>query len=136
MRDLMHRLTEEGKTVFISSHLLTEVQQICTRVAIINLGKLVTETTVEQLLTGRGAFIVTVERAKEALALVKAKPWGSEAYLAANGAIITLAPQGRGRELNLFLANAGFVADTITPSTEHLEQVSLRLTNSGSGEVQ
>ncbi len=63
MRDLMHRLTEEGKTVFISSHLLTEVQQICTRVAIINLGKLVTETTVEELLTGRGEFTVTVERA-------------------------------------------------------------------------
>src|SRR5260221_982382 len=136
MRDLMHRLTEERKTVFISSHLLTEVQQICTRVAIINLGKLVTETTVEELLTGRGEFTVTVERAQEALALVKAQPWGSEAYLAANGAIITLAPHGRGRELNLFLANAGFVADTITPSTEHLEQVFLRLTNSGSGEVQ
>src|SRR5260221_11393419 len=51
MRDLMHRLTEEGKTVFISSHLLTEVQQIITRFCIINLGKLVTETTVEELLT-------------------------------------------------------------------------------------
>jgi ABC-type multidrug transport system ATPase subunit len=136
MRDLMHRLTEEGKTVFISSHLLTEVQQICTRVAIINLGKLVTETTIEELLTGRGEFTVTVERAQEALALVKAQPWGSEAYLAANGALVTLAPQGRGRELNLFLTNAGFVADTIAPSTEHLEQVFLRLTNSGSGEVQ
>ena len=33
MRDLMHRLSSEGKTVFISSHLLTEIQQICTRVA-------------------------------------------------------------------------------------------------------
>src|SRR6266851_5479653 len=59
MRDLMHRLTEEGKTVFISSHLLTEVQQICTRVAIINLGTSVTETIVEELLIGRGDFTVT-----------------------------------------------------------------------------
>src|SRR6266446_1513387 len=136
MRDLMHRLAAEGKTVFISSHLLGEVQQICTRVAIIHLGKLVTETTVEELLTGRGEFTVTVERAQEAFTLVKAQPWGSEAYLDANGAIITLAPQGRGRDLNLFLANAGFVADTIAPSTQHLEQVFLRLTHSGSGEVQ
>lgn len=39
MRDLMHRLASEGKTVLISSHLLTEVQQICSRVAIINFGK-------------------------------------------------------------------------------------------------
>src|SRR5256886_16752541 len=42
MRDLMHRLTAEDKTRFISSHMLSEVQQICTRVAIINLGKLIT----------------------------------------------------------------------------------------------
>ncbi len=136
MRDLMHRLTAEGKTVFISSHLLTEVQQICTRVAIINLGKLVTETTVEELLTGRGEFTVSVERASEALALVKVQPWGSDAFLDANGALVTLAPQGRGRDLNLFLANAGFVADTIAPSTQDLEQVFLRLTNTGTGEVQ
>ncbi len=47
MRDLMHQLAAEGKTVLISSHLLPEVQQICTRVAIINLGKLVTESTID-----------------------------------------------------------------------------------------
>src|SRR5262247_1113980 len=45
MRDLMRRLAAEGKTVFISSHVLSEVRQICTRVAILNLGRLVTETT-------------------------------------------------------------------------------------------
>src|SRR5574340_538459 len=61
MRDLMHRLAAEGKTVFISSHLLTEVQQICTRVAIINLGKLVTVATIEELTTGHGEYTVTVE---------------------------------------------------------------------------
>src|SRR5690348_17380303 len=52
MRDLMHRLTGEGKTVFISSHILSEVQQICTRVAIVNLGKLVKESTIEELTSG------------------------------------------------------------------------------------
>ena len=39
MRDLMRRLASEGKTVFISSHVLTEVRQICTRVAILNFGR-------------------------------------------------------------------------------------------------
>src|SRR5437660_9748313 len=54
MRDLMHRLAAEGKTVFISSHMLSEVQQICTRVAIINLGKLISESSIEELISGRG----------------------------------------------------------------------------------
>src|SRR2546429_7218766 len=63
MRDLMHQLSAAGKTVFISSHLLTEVQQICTRVAILNLGKLVTASTVEELISGRGEYTVKLERA-------------------------------------------------------------------------
>src|SRR5438105_5877366 len=113
MRDLMHRLSAEGKTVFISSHLLTEVQQICTRVSIINLGKLVKVSTIEDLISGHGEFVVTLERAQEALALVKVQPWGKDARLDARGALITTAPGKRGRDLNLCLVDAGFAPETI-----------------------
>ena len=136
MRDLMHRLTAEGKTVFISSHLLTEVQQICTRVSIINLGELVKVSTIEDLISGHGEFVVTLERAQEALALVKAQPWGKDARLDARGALVTTAPGKRGRDLNLFLVDAGFAPETIAQSTQDLEQVFLELTNSGTGEIQ
>ena len=136
MRDLMHRLTAEGKTVFISSHLLTEVQQICTRVSIINLGELVKVSTIEDLISGHGEFVVTLERAQEALALVKAQPWGKDARLDACGALVTTAPGNRGRDLNLFLVDAGFAPETIAQSTQDLEQVFLELTNSGTGEIQ
>jgi ABC-type multidrug transport system ATPase subunit len=136
MRDLMHQLSAAGKTVFISSHLLPEVQQICTKVAIINLGKLVTESTVEELTSAHGEFSVTLERAQEALALVQAQNWGREARLSAQGALITPAPGNRGRELNLFLVQAGFAPDTISQATQDLEEVFLRLTNGGTGGVQ
>ncbi len=135
IRDLMHCLSAEGKTVFISSHLLPEVQQICTRVAIIHLGRLVTESTVEDLTRGHGEFTVTLERAEQALSLVRAQAWGKDARLDANGALLTPAPDGRGRDLNLFLVNAGFAPDTIVQSTQDLEQVFLHLTNGGSGEI-
>ena len=135
MRDLMHRLTAEGKTVFISSHLLTEVQQICTRVSIINLGELVKVSTIEDLISGNGEFVVTLERAQEALALVKAQPWGKDARLDARGTLVTTAPGNRGRDLNLFLVDAGFAPETIAQSTQDLEQVFLELTNSGTGEI-
>src|SRR5438552_12683910 len=136
MRDLMHRLAAEGKTVFISSHLLTEVQQICTRVSIINLGELVKVSTIEDLISGHGEFVVTLERAQEALALVKAQPWGKDARLDARGALVTTAPGNRGRDLNLFLVDAGLAPETIAQSTQDLEQVFLELTNSGTGEIQ
>jgi ABC-2 type transport system ATP-binding protein len=133
MRDLMHRLSAEGKTVFISSHLLPEVQQICTRVGIIHLGKLVTESTIEELTNGRGEFAVTLERAQEALALVQAQVWGKSARLDAGGALITPAPGDRGRDLNIFLVQAGFAPDTIVQATQDLEEVFLRLTGNGNG---
>ncbi|MGH2480100.1 MAG: ABC transporter ATP-binding protein [Ktedonobacteraceae bacterium] len=136
MRDLMHQLSAAGKTVFISSHLLPEVQQICTRVAIINLGKLVTESTVEELTSAHGEFSVTLEQAREALALVQAQSWGREARLNEQGALITPAPGNRGRDLNLFLVKAGFAPDTITQATQDLEEVFLRLTSTGTGGVQ
>ncbi|HEX4208318.1 MAG TPA: ABC transporter ATP-binding protein [Ktedonobacteraceae bacterium] len=136
MRDLMHRLSAEGKTVLISSHMLTEVQQICTRVAIINQGKLVTETSVEALLRGQGQYTVHVERAREALHLVQQQPWGKEAQLDTHGNLVTLAPNGLGRALNLFLMQAGFVPDSLSQTTQDLEQVFLQLTDSHAGDVQ
>lgn len=135
MRDLMHNLAAEGKTVFISSHLLSEVQQICTRVAIISLGKLVTVSTIDDLLRGDGEFELQVERASEALALIQRQPWGHGARMNDKDMLISPAPEGRGRNLNSFLSNAGFVPDSITQTKQDLEQVFLDLTNTGNGEI-
>jgi ABC-type multidrug transport system ATPase subunit len=137
MRDLMRALAAAGKTVFISSHVLSEVRQICTRVAILNLGELVTETTVEELVAGHGQFVVRLELAylQEALALVQQQPWGRGARVDESGALIAPAPNGHGRDLNLFLVNAGFAPDSLTPEVHDLEQVFLNLTNSSNGDI-
>jgi ABC-2 type transport system ATP-binding protein len=135
MRDLMHSLAAEGKTVFISSHILSEVQQICTRVAIISQGQLITETTIEDLLRGEGKFSVQVENTQEALFLIKQEPWGAGAELDEHNAIITYAPNNRGRDLNLFLVKAGFAPDSLSQATQDLEKIFLELTGSKGGEI-
>ena len=53
----------------------------------------------------------------------------------ASGALVTFAPEGRGRDLNVFLVNAGFAPDSLTLETHDLEQVFLNLTNSANGET-
>jgi ABC-2 type transport system ATP-binding protein len=134
MRDLMHRLADEGKTVFISSHLLSEVQHICHRVAIINHGQLITETAVEDLISSKGEYVVKMENGQEALKLIQSWPWGQNARMESENTLITSAPNGRGRDLNLFLVNAGFAPDSFTPAIQDLEHVFLELTHAGEGQ--
>ena len=49
-RSLFTNLSKDGKTIFISSHLLDEVQRICTHVGMINKGKIVFSGPIEQIL--------------------------------------------------------------------------------------
>jgi ABC-2 type transport system ATP-binding protein len=133
IRDLLRRLAAEGKTIFLSSHVLGEVQQISTRVGIIRQGQLVVESTVGALIQGTGEFLVTVDRPREALALVRMQSWGGRARLDDAQRLVTRAPGDQSGALNLFLVNAGFVPGAITPATETLEEIFLRLTQSPTG---
>jgi len=54
LRQLLLRLAEDGVTVFLSSHLLAEVQEVCTRVAIIAGGRIAYEGALEDLLARAG----------------------------------------------------------------------------------
>jgi ABC-2 type transport system ATP-binding protein len=58
IRDLMQRLKSEGKTVFLNSHLLGEVELICDRVAILSQGELARQGTVAELTRQQNRFVV------------------------------------------------------------------------------
>src|SRR3989454_1288228 len=131
MRDLLRELAGEGKTVFISSHVLSEVQQICTRVAIINHGKLVRVAPVAELIEAHGEFEVKVDSPHDLAAALHLQPWGAEAR-AEDGLVITSAPGGRGRELIRFLVQNGFEADAVSPRHKDLEDIFLSLTGADS----
>ncbi len=49
VREVLQRLRDQGKTVFLNSHLLSEVEQVCDRVAILVAGKVVRQGTLEDL---------------------------------------------------------------------------------------
>jgi ABC-2 type transport system ATP-binding protein len=139
MRDLLRQLSASGKTIFISSHVLSEVRQICTRVGIMNLGKLITESTVEELVSGQGDYAVHLEPGQEesAVALLQRQPWGQSArFDPETGSVITPAPGGRGRDLNLFLVQNSFAPESLAPQTIDLEHVFLQLTGNGEGGIQ
>ena len=127
MRDLLRNLAAEGKTVFISSHVLSEVQQICTRVAIINHGKLVRVAPVAELLDAPGEFEIKVDAPDALAAALRLQPWGQEARVE-HGLVITRAPEGRGRNLIAFLVNNGHNPDSVSERQRDLEDIFLSLT--------
>jgi ABC-2 type transport system ATP-binding protein len=128
MRDLLRGLAESGRTVFISSHVLAEVQHTCDRVAIVDRGRLVRLAPVAELLSDGGEFAVRLDGADAALALVRREAWGATARLE-DGALISASPTGHGRDLLRFLAGAGIWADTIDRHQRSLEEVFLGLTH-------
>ena len=134
MRDLLHGLAAEGKAVFLSSHLLSEVQQICSRVIFLNAGKVVADKTVEALTRGQGEFVVRVENAEDVLVLLHLQPWGQTARLESTGTLLTPAPQQSGRDLSAFLAQAGFPPESLAPATQNLEEVFFSIINTHEGE--
>ncbi len=71
VRNLIGSLADNGATVFLSSHLLHEVEQVCDRIAVINHGQIVTQGSVDELLRSQ-EMVVRVrvsspEQAKRAL---------------------------------------------------------------------
>ncbi len=73
IRAMIRSISASGVTVFLSSHLLAEVEQVCTHAAIMNKGRLVSAGTVEQLTSGANVVYLEVDDtsgAEKALAAV------------------------------------------------------------------
>ncbi|MDQ6773741.1 MAG: ABC transporter ATP-binding protein [Candidatus Dormibacteraeota bacterium] len=132
MRDLLRRLAASGKTIFLSSHVLAEVEQTCDRVAIVSLGRLVRLAPLAELVAASGVFEVCSADAPAALLLIRRHDWGAGARIE-GGVLVTASPSGRGRELTDFLVGSGFTPDSVTERRHGLEEVFLDLTSAGGG---
>ena len=65
IRDILQNLKAQNKTVFINSHLLSEVEMVCDKVAILNKGKLIREGTVQELTNKQHEYFFQFENALE-----------------------------------------------------------------------
>src|SRR5207245_1739935 len=101
VRDLILALKAEGKTVFLSSHILAEVEQICDRAIIINQGRVIRAGTLEELLAGASGVEIVVDQLPETVemellqaASIEGSP-GVKIEREAHGVKITVAPEAK-----------------------------------------
>ena len=76
IRRLIIELSQQGLTIFLSSHILHEVEQMCKNMAIINSGRLLVQGDVGQMIGSENdIYTVKVDRPKEASDLLKTREW-------------------------------------------------------------
>jgi ABC-2 type transport system ATP-binding protein len=129
VRQLITKLARDGTTIFLSSHVLPEVEQLCQRVAILQKGRIIAEGETQAMLRHGERLHVrfdTAEEASRARATLEAigtvEPAGSgDAFFLEAGA-------GRGSEVIRALAAAGVYPAELAVRRQTLEHVFIELT--------
>jgi ABC-type multidrug transport system ATPase subunit len=129
MRSLIRRLGTGSRTVLLSSHLLSEMEQVCDRVGIIRHGRLVREGTVDEL---RGEPAVTVRATPlEAARRSLEGMLGAAAVTTVDGTLRIATDPERAADINAALVQAHIRVSELRPAERSLEDVFLQVTGEG-----
>ena len=131
VRDLLRRLRDEhGMTIFLSSHLLHEVQLICDEVGVVRRGRLIAAGSVTELLARRETELrVEVDDAERARQVAGALPSVRQVEATPEGLRVVVEP-GTAAELNTALVQAGLRVSALAPAAPDLERFYLELVKS------
>src|SRR5258706_2664938 len=132
VRGLITGLGQGERTVLVSSHLLGEVEQMCTRIGVIRKGKFVAEGTIDEL---RGAATLTVRAAptEAAMNVLSAEAGPDNVKVTEDGAFSVKVDVKRTAEINRKLVQAGVDVTELGASERSLEDVFIELTGGEAG---
>ncbi len=131
VRELIVALAAEARTVLLASHLLHEVQQVCSHVAILKRGELLMQGAVEEILRGDGSLLLRAADLAAARRVLEQVEWlgGIEE---SNGYLRVRAPAEASARLNALLAERGIYLSELRPDESTLEQFFLEVTEESS----
>jgi ABC-type multidrug transport system ATPase subunit len=129
MRSFIRGLGRGRRTVLLSSHLMTEVEQVCDRVGVISRGALVREGTVDELRGREGLRIRAepLEAAERVLGTVR----GIEQVTRMDGGLRIAGDPAIAPMVNRALVEAGIAVSELRPERDSLEKIFLELTQAG-----
>jgi ABC-2 type transport system ATP-binding protein len=127
VRELLRSLGAEGRTIFVSSHILSEVQQTADHVAIVAKGKLIASGPVDEVLATGGARGLIVKLADLDAGRRALEAVGISAQPAGAGLKVDLLPD-QAERVSRTLADAGLYVTELRPDEVDLETVFLELT--------
>ncbi|NEA68136.1 ABC transporter ATP-binding protein [Streptomyces sp. SID12488] len=134
IRSLVRELALDGTTVFLSSHLLDEIEQVCTHAAVMAQGRLITQGPVAELAAGaRGRLVVTTPDPADAARVLKEQGVGDVVVTEDRDRVTGEVPDGDRElaDLNAALVGAGVRVRGFGVERASLEDAFVALTGEG-----
>src|SRR5690242_2429032 len=130
IRELMKRLYREGKTIIMASHLLDEVEKVCTDVAILKRGELIVSGKVSEILSKEDMVEVAADNHQKLLEVLRMMDQKTRIVDEIN-VIKIFFPSGKANlaELNSYCFNNGIALNHLTLKKQSLESRFFELTN-------
>jgi ABC-2 type transport system ATP-binding protein len=126
MRHLIRAFVAEGRTVFLSSHLLDEVEKTCDQVAIVDQGRIVVQGGVEEIASsGDPTLLIEVDDDAAARRVLGA----AEIEIEGNALRVKLGAGRSAAEINRALVEAGVAVSRLEPARATLEEKFLEITS-------
>ncbi|MFE2213998.1 ABC transporter ATP-binding protein [Streptomyces canus] len=130
IRSLVRELASDGTTVFLSSHLLDEIEQVCTHAAVMAQGRLITQGSVSDLAAGaRGRLVVTTPDPADAARVLKEQ--GVADVTIDEDRVTSDPPEGELASINAALVTAGVRVRGFGVERASLEDAFVALTGEG-----
>jgi ABC-2 type transport system ATP-binding protein len=117
MREVLQSYARTGRTVIVSSHLLSEIEQTCSHVVVMAKGQKIVQGTVEEIIGAGGSVLVGLADPGDtdrAVALLGGLPGAGPVERTSEGLVVDLGPTGRAAALTA-LVEAGIPVDQLTP---------------------
>jgi ABC-2 type transport system ATP-binding protein len=128
---IRHLAQERGKTVFLSSHLLHEVEQVCDRVLILDKGQTIAVGRVDELLQQGGHIEIRIAQPERAEGVLRGLDWVGGVLLR-EGVLYVDAPAERAADLTAALAAEGLYLHGLKVAERSLESFFLAVTSNDS----
>lgn len=130
IRELIKRLAKEGKTIIMASHLLDEVEKVCTHVAILKKGTLITAGAVDEVMVNEDIAVVSATNIQQLHDTLKGFP-GSTHIGQEDGQVQLYFPLGTAKleDINSYCFSKGITLNLLTLKRKSLEAKFFELTN-------
>jgi ABC-type multidrug transport system ATPase subunit len=126
IREIVKRIAADGKTIILASHLLDEVQKVCTHFAVLRKGKLMHSGPVDEV--GKGEETVEVMAYHDDLGVLLQEFIGSGPIKKENGVFQVMMKDGfHSQDLNKFLFEKGIITSHLATKKKTLEKQFLEI---------